>query len=195
VALRAGGHLRTQERNFADKSRHDGGEPGGHPEVVVGVGGADVLAGAVGVVDVDRADVAVLAGLGDAAGAVHPGLAHVQQAVAVVPADVDRGDALVVGDHHVDQRHVAGVGDVVGPGHGAADGHVRAGRAVVVGAVGQLDDPDGRGVAEVVVGVGVRDVLSGAVGVVGIGGADLAGLAGGGRAASPVVPVLAVWRP
>ena len=82
-----------------------------------------------------RADVAVLAGDGRAAGGEHPGLARLQQAVVVGIADVvaagedrrrvDARDA--VGDGDAGKRHVAGGADVVGPGDGAADGQYRPG--------------------------------------------------------------------
>ena len=75
------------------------------------------------------------------------------------PERTGRVDARdVVADGDAAERTLP-VGDVVGPGDGAADGDDRAvGRAcdrrvVVVGAVGQLDDVDVGSVAEVVVGV------------------------------------------
>src|SRR4051812_17569831 len=59
----------------------------------------------------------------------------------------------VVGNLDVGDRLVAGVGDVVRPGHGAADGDERPGAGVVVRAVGQLHQRDARLRPEVVVGV------------------------------------------
>ena len=102
----------------------------------------------------------------------------------------------IVGDGDGAERHVAaGVSDVVGPGHGASDGHDGTvggacdGRAVVVGAVGQFDDLDDWGFAEVVIGVGGGDIGSGrrCAG----GGADVAVLTGDGRAAGREHPGLA----
>src|SRR5205085_2609484 len=113
----------------------------GGPEVVVRILSGDRNVREVAVAGDDRV-VGVLAGDGgSAAGGIDPGLAHFQQVVAVIPADIGgvevvAGNArrpLVVHDHHILDRLVAaGRGDVVGPGDRRAGGHDQAGGAVIV---------------------------------------------------------------
>jgi hypothetical protein len=68
------------------------------------------------------------------------------------------GDAahLVIGQREAGQRHIARVGDAIGPRHCRAYGHHRAGRRVGVLAVGVLRQLDLRIRAIVVARVGVR---------------------------------------
>ena len=104
----------------------------------------------------DGAEVLVLA-LGRGPGRlIGPGLRGVEQPVAVGVAALEgRVDAgLVVGHGDVRDRHVAGIGDHVGPGHRVADRDQRPGRVVGVGAVGRLLDVDLGADAEVVGGIG-----------------------------------------
>src|SRR5262249_41237991 len=104
------------------------------------------------------------------------GLVQEPVAVGVAREAGDRPQHVIV-DGDVGQWHVAGVGDDVGEGHGGAGGHVQT---IFIGvlAVDELDDVDGRGVAEVVGRVVVADLLARAVGVVAGGGADVGLLAG-----------------
>src|SRR5439155_850377 len=110
--------------------------------------------------------VLVLPGLGEVQVAVLVGVADVVDAVGaqhwrrveVVPRA--RG-GVVVGDHHVVQRHVARVGHRVGERQRAAGRHVHAGGGVGVVAVDELDDLDGRRVHEVVGRVAAGDLLAG----------------------------------
>ena len=148
------------------------------------------VAAGVGVLAGDGADVGLLAGQGGGGLRVGPGLGQVEQAVAVgVAGEAGDRPQLVVGDDHVGQRHVAGVGHHVGERHRAARGHVRPGRGVGVLAVDELDDVDRRGVAEVVGRVVVGDGGAGrVVGVLAGDGAGvglLAGQGGGGRGVGP----------
>ena len=106
----------------------------------------------------DRAVVHVLARHRNRGSGVDPGLVDVQQAIPVGVAarrGTADGHALVVRHHHVRQRNVARIGDDVREGHRAAHRHDRARRAVVVRAVGQLDDIHTRHRAEVVFRIGV----------------------------------------
>ena len=158
-------------------------------EIVARVGVGDGDAGrVVGVLAGDGAGVGLLAGQGGGGRRVDPGLGQVEQPVAVgVAGEAGDRPQLVVADGDVGQGHVAGVGHHVGERHRAAHGHVRPGRAVGVLAVDELDDLDGRGVAEVVGRVVVGDGGAG-VGVLAGDGADvglLPGHGGGGRRVGP----------
>src|SRR5262249_13433734 len=144
-----------------------------------------------------------LADHGDAGGGVGPGLARVEQAVVVTVAALVDGDhaGMVVGDGQIGEGDVAGVADQVSPGHGRADDQQGASAAVVIGAVGQLDQAEpgllgcgGHGDGGGVVGqvrvelVGVADDgrvgFGGGAGHLGVDGEDLGG-PGGDRAEGP----------
>src|SRR5205085_2293904 len=132
--------------------------------IVVGDGDAGVA-----VLGGDGAGVALLTGEGGGGSGVGPGFGHVEQTVAVgVAVEAGDGPQLVVADGDVGQGHVAGVGHHVGERHRTARRHVLPGALPVVLAVDELDDVDGRGVAEVVGRVVVADGRAGrAVGVLG----------------------------
>ena len=178
------GHLDVRDRHVAGVGDHVG--PGDRvadrdqrPGRVVGVGAVGRL------LDLDRrADAEVVRGIGGAepeplrvgagggAGVLvlargrrpgrleGPGLAGVEEAVGVVvAADEGRADpGLVVVDGDVCDRHVAGVGDHVGPGDRVADGDLGPGPDVGVDPVGRLLDVELGAGAEVVGGVGVGDL-------------------------------------
>ena len=131
---------------------------GADAEVVGGVGGAQPEA--LRVVAGGGAGVLVLA-RGRRPGRLEgPGLRGVKEAVGVVvAADEGRADAgLVVVDRDVCDRHVAGVGDHVGPGDRVADRDLGPGADVGVDPVGGLLDVELGAGAEVVGGVGVGDL-------------------------------------
>ncbi len=123
------------------------------------------------------AGVGVLPGRGDPRGGARHGL---------VPGDSDNiGRALtavdrrVVGDLVVGdcrrQRRIAGVGDLVGPGHRGADRHERTGRCIGVESVGELLERQATGQAPIVRRVIVSEGAQSSdrlVGVVGRLGAD-----------------------
>src|SRR5262249_18548038 len=69
---------------------------------------------------------------------------------------------------------------VVGPRYRAADGHERPGGAVVVGAVGELDELNRGRVAEVVVGIACGDGVAGDELILPGDGADVGVLSGDG---------------
>src|SRR5690606_10203457 len=108
----------------------------------------------------------VLAVCGDTGHGAGEGAVHRQRvgdprgSLELAAGRVDRAEH-VVGHGDAGDGDVALVADDVGPGHGVADGHVRAGGVVGVLAVGGLLDVDARFDAEVVGRVVVGDRAAG----------------------------------
>ena len=149
--------------------------------------------------------VGVLAHDGELRGRIGPGLARVEQAVAVGVADVEAvdqhgrrvevvggvgGRAVVVGDRHGVQREGARIADKIGERHRGADEDGRARRRECDLAVGLLDDGDRRRGGEVVADAVGRD--RGVAEVAGGRGHDLVLVLAGLRGPlEGVLPVLA----